>query len=148
MTQIILIFKENGDTIENLAGGYKINKPILSGVTNYSMRQANKPSVKSFVWSDELVKREERISCQEGKLESGERSELCKYELLLEWIKTFQSIAKLESGQSYVKSTFQVDNCEQVQRLSYHEIKRVAKDYQAAKLQVYKPNRAFFNIKY
>jgi hypothetical protein len=55
-----------------LSEGFRINRPILSSVTNYSVRQASKASNKSFIWSEELYQKEEIISTQEGKVFESE----------------------------------------------------------------------------
>ena len=60
----MFIFKD----MSPLPTGFRINRPMLSTITNFRIRQASKASNKSFIWSEELSQVEEVISCQEGKI--------------------------------------------------------------------------------
>ena len=51
--------------------GYKLNMPHLSSITHSNSRRVAKSSNKSILWSDQLSKQMEILSCKEGKKIEG-----------------------------------------------------------------------------
>jgi double stranded RNA-specific editase B len=54
-----------------LPKGFRINKPVLSSITNNAQRQTSKPSNRSLLWSLELSDEFEIINCSQGKKVDG-----------------------------------------------------------------------------
>lgn len=113
---------------EDLPQPYKVNKPILSSITNSLQRQTNKPSAKSLIWSD-ILKQIEIINCKIGKKKDGTHSEVCQYEMFKMWMSI---INLLREKKITAKTNDRLD------QLTYYQAKQISEDYQKAKLNVYK----------
>ncbi|RNA21987.1 double-stranded RNA-specific editase 1 isoform X4 [Brachionus plicatilis] len=113
---------------QDLPSPYKVNKPILSSITNSLQRQTSKPSTKSLIWSD-ILKQIEIINCKTGKKNDGSHSEVCQYEIFTMWISLINLVKEK-------KINFKAEN--QLDQITYNQAKQMALDYQKAKLNVYK----------
>ena len=57
--------------MSELPDGFKLNKPILSSITNKLSRSLAKSSNKSLLWSVDLKNQYEIINCKDGKKIEG-----------------------------------------------------------------------------
>ena len=61
------------NSLNSLPYGYRVNMPKLSSITNSMTRRVSKSSNKSILWSENLSKQTEIISCKEGKKIEGRK---------------------------------------------------------------------------
>ena len=108
---------------DSLPTGYRLNQPMLSPVSEPETRLPQKAPSFSVAW---LVGSAgmETINTNTGKQPSGEPSLLCKAELFRLFADTWN---QLNSGQEFPPV--------------YIDVKRMADDYQAAKITLYKTFR-------
>lgn len=115
---------------DSLSNGYRINKPILSSITNLESRKLSKSANKSMIWL--LNKNEfEIINCKSGKQINEKQSSICKQELFRLWI----NIANLLKDKNF---ELKIENPSEV---TYADAKKIAVAYQQMKLNLYKTFR-------
>jgi hypothetical protein len=56
---------------DELPNNFRVNRPILSSISNHAERQAAKSSTNSFIWSNDLSEKVEIIACKEGRKVDG-----------------------------------------------------------------------------
>ena len=108
---------------ELLPVGYRLNQPMLSPVSQPETRLPQKAPSFGVSW---LVDSEnmEVINTSTGKQNNGDPSQLCKAEMFRMFANTWN---QLNSGQEFPPV--------------YGDVKRMADDYQAAKITLYKTFR-------
>ncbi|XP_043931921.1 double-stranded RNA-specific editase 1 isoform X3 [Protopterus annectens] len=105
--------------IEGLPSSYRLNKPLLSGISNTEARQPGKAPNFSVNWTvgDSAL---EIVNATTGKDEMGRPSRLCKHTLYNRWLRLYTKF----SSSLRTKIT---------KPSSYHEAKQTATEYQSAK---------------
>ncbi|XP_029462015.1 double-stranded RNA-specific editase 1 isoform X1 [Rhinatrema bivittatum] len=105
--------------IEDLPPLYKLNKPLLSGISNAEARQPGKAPNFSVNWAvgDTGL---EMINATTGKDEMGRASRLCKHALYSRWMRIHSKLS------NSLRSKVSKPNL-------YHEWKQAATEYQSAK---------------
>lgn len=103
--------------------GYRVNKPMLTSITQPETRLQKKAPSYAVSWLVNSAQAEV-ISTSTGKQFSGEPSQLCKSEMFRLFAETWN---QLNSGQEFPPV--------------YSDVKKMADDYQAAKITLYKTFR-------
>jgi len=106
--------------LESLPVGYCLHQPMLSPISQPETRVPQKAPSLAVVWCVDCVD-VEVISESTGKLLSGQPSQLCKAEMFRLFADTWNL---LNSGQEFPAV--------------YSDVKRMADDYQAAKISLYR----------
>ena len=119
--------------IHDLPRGYRLNKPLLSSVTNNLIRQVSKSSNKAITWS-QLNDNIEVIVSKTGQTIKGTRSFACKAELFKSWVNTLNNLRRT-FGQSKLEALIKPGFIK-YKEIGYNEVKMEAVEYQTAKLKV------------
>ena len=107
----------------SLPVGYHVNQPLLTPVSPVETRLPQKAPSLALSWLDGGTETEV-INTSTGKQHSGELSRLCKSEMFRLFAETWN---QLNSGQEFPPV--------------YMDVKKMADDYQAAKISLYKALR-------
>ena len=108
---------------DSLSVGYRLNQPMLSSVSQPETRLPRKAPSYAVSWQVDS-ERMEVMSTSTGKQQDGQPSVLCKAEMFRLFAQTWN---QLNSGQEFPTV--------------YAEAKRMADDYQATKMSLYKALR-------
>ncbi|CAH1774043.1 unnamed protein product [Owenia fusiformis] len=105
-------------------GSFRINRPLLSGITNQESRQPGKAPNFAVLWGfgDPAL---EVVTAMTGKTESGSPASVCKYSLFKRFAELYGCIPSIK-GQGVERPR------------TYAECKTSMLDYQLAKQQLYK----------
>ena len=130
--------------MNELPNEFKLNKPILSSITNLGSRNVFKSSNKSLLWSPHLKSnvKLEIINCKSGINVNGCASSVCKYQIFKEWLATYLLIVELQKSHGTFINISDISSLKTLIELnknefSYNDLKLLAEDYQNAKLKVY-----------
>lgn len=107
-----------------LPPGYRLTQPILSPVSQPETRLPQKAPSFAVSWLADSSESMELINTTTGKQYSGDASHLCKAEMFRLFAATWH---QLNSGHDFSQV--------------YGDVKRMADDYQAAKITLYKAFR-------
>ena len=117
--------------LDKLPNNFKLNKPILSSITNTDARQLTKSSNKAYIWSEVLKLKQEIINTKDGRqIDSKLSSNVCKSELFKCWLNLHK---KLIENKKYFKINDYLSN---LKDFNYSTIKQNSVNYQAAKVCV------------
>jgi len=108
---------------DSLPVGYRLNQPVLTSVSQPEARLPQKATSLAVSWLVDSAQ-VEVINTGTGKQYSGEPSQLCKAEMFRLFAETWN---QLNSGQEFPPV--------------YIDVKRMADDYQAVKIKLYKAFR-------